>query len=118
MGRKTFDSIGRVLPGRGTIVITRDKTWLHPGACTAYSEADALEKLNLTGTRGFVVGGSSIYDAFRPIVAEVWLTKVWSQATGDTQITPVGDDFALVECMRISNANEDSVPTEFQRWVR
>lgn len=118
MGRKTFDTIGRVLPGRTTIVITSDKTWSHPGICSANSITETLEKLNSTGSKGFVVGGSSIYAVFKPMVDEVWWTKVWSQATGDTQISLIWDDFVLVECMRISKTKEDSVPTELQRWVR
>ena len=118
MGRKTFDSIGRVLPGRTTIVITRDKTWRHPGVYSANSITETLQKLQSTRRKGFVVGGSSVYEVFRTIVTEVWLTKVWSQAIGDTHIALVSDDFALVECMRISKAKEDSAPTELQRWVR
>jgi dihydrofolate reductase len=118
MGRKTFDSIGRVLPGRTTIVVTRDKTWCHPGVYSANSITDTLQKLHSTGRKGFVVGGSSVYEVFRTIVAEIWLTKVWSQAIGDTHVALASDDFALVECMRISKAKEDSAPTELQRWVR
>lgn len=118
MGRKTFDSIGRVLPGRATIVITRDKTWRRPGVCSANSTTETLEKLHSMGAKGFVVGGSSVYEVFRPMVAEVWLTKVWSQAIGDTQMAHVWDDFALVACMRIPKTKEDSAPTELQRWVR
>ena len=118
MGRKTFDSIGRVLPGRATIVITRDKTWRRPGVCSANSTTETLEKLHSMGAKGFVVGGSLVYEIFRPMVAEVWLTKVWSQAIGDTQMALVWDDFALVECMRIPKTKEDSAPTELQRWVR
>lgn len=118
MGRKTFDSIGRALPGRSTIVITRDKNWRRSNVSTANSPSEALDKLCSTGMQGFVVGGSSIYRVFRPKVAEIWLTKVWSQETGDTQLEPIWDNFALVECMRLSKAKDDSVPTELQRWVK
>src|SRR3954471_23692829 len=56
MGRKTFDSIGRALPGRRNIVITRNAAWSHPGVETALSLDAALALLD--GERASIIGGS------------------------------------------------------------
>ena len=64
MGRKTFDSIGRPLPGRRTIVITRDPGWAHDGVEVARSVADALRLASeLRPETIFVAGGGEIYRA-------------------------------------------------------
>ena len=62
MGRKTFDSIGRPLPGRSTIVITRDPDWTHDGVEVARGVADALRLAGeLRPETIFVAGGGEIY---------------------------------------------------------
>ena len=68
MGRKTWDSIGRPLPGRASIVMTRDASWQAEGAITASSLADALQKgedwlqeQGSDGTRQILFGGGQIY---------------------------------------------------------
>ena len=62
MGRRTFDAIGRTLPGRTTIVLTRDPTWTYPEVITAEGPDQALR---LAAQRGqgdpFVVGGGELY---------------------------------------------------------
>jgi dihydrofolate reductase len=63
MGRKTFESIGKPLPGRRTIVLTRDATWQHDGCETAHSLAQALKLAESTPERHpFIVGGANVYE--------------------------------------------------------
>jgi dihydrofolate reductase len=63
MGRKTFESIGRALPGRRTIVLTRDATWQHDGCETAHSLEQALKLAESTPERQpFIVGGANVYE--------------------------------------------------------
>jgi dihydrofolate reductase len=63
MGRKTFESIGKPLPGRRTIVLTRDSTWRHDGCETANSLAKALQLAGTTPERHpFIVGGANVYE--------------------------------------------------------
>ena len=74
MGRKTFESIGRPLPGRRTVVLTRDRGWSAPGAEVAHSWPEAL--LTAGDQEVFVVGGGQVYaDAIawadRLVVSEV-----------------------------------------------
>jgi dihydrofolate reductase len=62
MGRKTFDSIGKALPGRRTIVLSRDKKWQHEGCESAQSLSSALAMAKSTPEReAFIVGGATVY---------------------------------------------------------
>lgn len=83
MGRKTFDSIGRALPGRRTIVITRSREWHHEAVETAHSFAEALS-LAGPGDEVFVVGGGEIYAEAMPYAVRMVLTEVDRSPQGDT----------------------------------
>jgi dihydrofolate reductase len=74
MGRKTFDSIGRALPGRRNIVITRNAAWAHPGVETALS-LDAAVAL-LGGERASIIGGAQIFNEALPIADEMIVTNI------------------------------------------
>ena len=83
MGRKTWDSIGRPLPGRASIVLTRDKSWSAEGAIAVSSLAEAFDKgkdwLQEQGQgedRLILFGGGQIYDLGLPLCQEIELTKV------------------------------------------
>ncbi|GAA4124956.1 dihydrofolate reductase [Knoellia locipacati] len=82
MGRKTFDSIGRALPGRRTIVITRQADWRHPDVETVHSLDDAL---GLAGPVGevFVAGGGEIYAQAMPFAHRLLITEVEQEPEGD-----------------------------------
>ena len=78
MGRRTWESIGRPLPGRANIVITRQPDWAAPGCEVAHSLAEAL---TLAATRSggelvCVIGGGEIYQAALPAADVVYLTEV------------------------------------------
>lgn len=75
MGRKTWDSIGRPLPGRKSIVITRNPGWQVVGAERADSLAAALE-LASTAPQAFVIGGGQIYALALPLADELLLTEI------------------------------------------
>ena len=83
MGRKTFESIGRVLPGRRTIVITRQQGWSHPGVETAHSLPEALS-LAGPGDEVFIVGGGEVYAEAMPFAQRMVLTEVDESPEGDT----------------------------------
>jgi dihydrofolate reductase len=118
MGRKTFDSIGRPLPGRETIVLTRQPDWSHAGVRRAASPAEAMAQLDDLAITGYVVGGAEIYRLMFPQVGRIWLTRVWSATAGDTRIELPLEEFRLVEVSRLPQTARDSVPTELQKWVR
>jgi dihydrofolate reductase len=75
MGRKTFDSIARPLPGRQNIVITRDKKWSYAGVDCAHSPEEAIS-LAGGGHELFVIGGGEIYSLFIALARKLELTEV------------------------------------------
>lgn len=82
MGRKTYDSIGRPLPKRRNIVLTRDPGWSAPGVEVIHSPDD-LFHLGLQGDV-FIIGGSTVYDAFLPRLDEILVSRVHHLYPGDT----------------------------------
>jgi dihydrofolate reductase len=88
MGRKTFDSIGRVLPGRRTIVVTRQPDWRHAGVETAHSLSEAL---SLAGPADevFVCGGGQVYAEAMPWAHRLLITEVEQAPDGDVRFPPI-----------------------------
>ncbi|QDT02876.1 Dihydrofolate reductase type 3 [Rubripirellula lacrimiformis] len=116
MGRKTYDSIGRTLPGRRTIVVTRSSQWSAAGVDRASSPDEAIQMA--VGQPIYVVGGAEIYRQLLPKCQEVWLTRVWSSVVGDTQLSIDLSDFRVLEQTRVPSSPRDEVPTEFIRLFR
>jgi dihydrofolate reductase len=85
MGRKTFDSIGRPLPGRRTIVVTRDEAWRNEGVTTAATVEQALADAARLAPEAtvFVAGGGEIYRAAWPLIDRLEITEVDLEPTGD-----------------------------------
>lgn len=94
MGRKTFESIGRPLPHRTTIVLTRG-AFRHPGVQTIAR----LEQLDLAHERRevFICGGAQVYAHALPHCADLYLTLVKREVEGDTFFPPFEHRFELVE---------------------
>ena len=84
MGRKTFESLPGLLPGRRHIVITRDPHWRTEGAEIA---RDADEALAMAGPgRVSVIGGAEIFGLFMPAADAIELTEIHSEVEGDTRL--------------------------------
>jgi len=86
MGRKTFESIGRLLPGRTSIVITRQSHYDAHGALIA-SDLDRALQLADDGTEVFIIGGAEIYRQAIDRVDRLYLTRVHAKIDGDTYFT-------------------------------
>ena len=82
MGRKTWDSIGRPLPQRRNIVITRNAAWQAAGAEAAASLTDALASVS-SEPQVFVIGGAQIYAQALPLADELALTEIDADFEGD-----------------------------------
>ena len=82
MGRKTFDSLPGLLPGRRHVVLTRDRNWSAEGAEVAGSVGEALDLAR--GERISVIGGAEIFDLFLPLADRIELTEVLEDVPGDT----------------------------------
>lgn len=76
MGRKTYESIGRPLPDRHNIVITRQPTYNAPGCTVVKSVVDALKAVAAEETEVFIFGGATIYELALPLVSRLYLTII------------------------------------------
>jgi dihydrofolate reductase len=83
MGRATYDSIGRPLPGRTTIVLTRDPAWSADGVLVAHSLDDGLALAGDQPGETFVVGGTQVYEQALPLATHQVLTEVHLAPDGD-----------------------------------
>lgn len=84
MGRKTFDSLGKPLPGRAHIVVTRDAAYALPeGVHRALSPAEALRRAAAMDRKVFVIGGGEVFAAALPQATEVLATLVFHPFAGD-----------------------------------
>lgn len=88
MGRKTFDAIGRPLPGRTNIVVTRDRSWGRPGVLVAHS-LDAAFAAAGDAPEVMVIGGAQLYAECLPLADRVQLTCVHANPEGDTRFPPL-----------------------------
>lgn len=107
MGRRTFESLPGLLPGRRHIVITRDRDWSAPGALAVHSPGEALQAAQADYVS--VIGGAEIFAAFEPIAAAVELTEIDEDVEGDT-ILPPFDPASWREETRIAHAAADGRP--------
>jgi len=85
MGRKTYESIGRLLPGRTTVIVTRQKDYSVAGAKIAHTLEQAVA-LCAGDSEIFVIGGGELYRAAMPLADRIYLTVVDAQPAGDTQM--------------------------------
>ena len=86
MGRKTYESIGRALPGRLNIVITRDDQYSLEDATVVHSPEEALALANEQDTQEvMIIGGGNIYQQFLPQASTLYLTFIDLDVAGDTQ---------------------------------
>ena len=105
MGRKTFESFGKPLPGRRHIVLTRDAGWRDEGAEVAPSPAKALA---MTAPDAWVIGGAEVFALLLPHCGRVELTEVHAHFEGDTVMPPLGLEWR--ECAREEHAAADGRP--------
>lgn len=117
MGRRTFESIGRPLPGRPNIVVTRDRSRQWPGVEVAHDVEAALalaqrqaERLGVDEI--LVIGGAALYRAVLPRAERIYLTLVHESVEGDT-LFPDYDPAAWRETAREECADIHRVPVSF-----
>ncbi|MES2104393.1 MAG: dihydrofolate reductase [Pseudomonadota bacterium] len=97
MGRKTFDSIGRALPNRRNIVISRNSAWQHAGVECVHSLQDAVQLV--AGTEAFVIGGTQIYQQALPLADKLIVTEIHQRFDCDAFFPEISKD-AWVETSR------------------
>jgi len=100
MGRRTFDSIGKALPGRETMVLTRGD-FSHPDV-TVIQSLDEVAPL-LKGRTAFIAGGAQIYEQALPLCSDLFLTIVQREVEGDVFFPAFEDSFEEVAVVRAEN---------------
>jgi len=91
MGRKTFESLPGLLPGRRHIVLTRDTAWQAEGAETAATIDDALALADAETVA--IIGGAAVFEAFLPRAHRVELTQIHADYEGDTFMPELGPEW-------------------------
>ncbi|UVI40070.1 dihydrofolate reductase [Qipengyuania spongiae] len=93
MGRKTFESLPGLLPGRRHIVLTRSDAWRADGAEVVGSPTEALAAAGHGEVA--VIGGAAVFDLFLPRCERVELTQIHAEYAGDVLMPPLGDEWTL-----------------------
>ncbi len=107
MGRKTFESLPRLLPGRRHIVVTRDREWTAEGAEVVHSVEAALAKA--AASRISVIGGAEIFAHLLPLASRIELTEIHAEVEGET-LMPAPDPERWVEASREHHPAQDGQP--------
>lgn len=90
MGRKTYESIGKPLPGRTSIVVTRNKNYQAEGCIIANTLEEAIEKAKQAGeTEAFVIGGAELINDATQIADTIYLTEVKAVFDADVYMKPI-----------------------------
>jgi dihydrofolate reductase len=113
MGRKTFESIGKPLPGRQNIVLSRDSAWAAPGVTVVPNLAEAVAAAGLDPRARadgiMVIGGAQIYAEALPSATRIELTEVDAEPVGDT-VLPAFDPARWREVAREAHAADGERP--------
>lgn len=121
MGRKTAESIGRALPGRRCLVLTRDASWGLAGMERVGSVEEALEVAAAGGASTlFVAGGEGVYAAFMAQADALYLTRVEASAAGDAFFPPWegAGPWSAEVVERVEAGAEDEAASFFEIWRR
>ena len=116
MGRKTWQSIGRPLPGRRNIVVTRNPRFEAAGAETAPDLASALARV-ADAPKVYVVGGASLYAAALPLADELVLTEIDADFEADTYFPP-WDRRQFRQTARADHHSPDGLAYSFVTYTR
>ncbi|MEL6088620.1 dihydrofolate reductase [Bartonella schoenbuchensis] len=124
MGRKTWDSLGRPLPGRTNIVITRNRTFTAEGAVIAHSLPQACDIAEEVATQNgadavFIIGGGEIFKQGLMIAHKIFLTEIFASIAGDS-FFPIFDKekWTIIETQYIPQGDKDNYPTRFVIYER
>lgn len=120
MGRKTFDSIGKALPGRKSIVITRNNDWQNEGVYVVHSIEEAVQKAEGYGVKEiFVIGGAEIFKTALPDANRIYLTRIHQNFDGDVYFPEISQDKWQLTSSRFCEADEKNAYNHtYQVWER
>ena len=114
LGRKTFESIGKPLPGRDTVVITRSEGWHYPGVRVAHSIDEALHYAS-SDNYPYVGGGAQIYAMALPLAKQIHLTRVHTTIQGDVLFPEIDpEEWELTSEKKFPANAHDEYATTYQ----
>jgi dihydrofolate reductase len=118
MGRKTFESIGRLLPGRTTVVVTRQVDYDLPGAVVVHDLGQAI-RLVQHEDEAFVIGGGQVFAQVLPLVDRLYLTLVHASVDGDVRFPEFDEDqWQLIQQQRFGADVHDDHDFSFRVYHR
>jgi dihydrofolate reductase len=118
MGRRTWESIGRPLPGRRMIVLSRDPAYHAPGCALAQSLEEALAQAGVADEL-MVIGGAALYQQTLPLVERLHLTRIDADVAGDVRFPEWNEHDWRLAWEEAHPADADHAwPYRFQRWER
>ena len=113
MGRRTFESIGKPLPGRHNIVLTRTSGWTAPGVTVAPNLAEAIAAAGMDPRARpdalMVIGGAAVYAETLPLARRVYLTEVHAEPEGDVILPPFASE-TWAEVERVDHGADGATP--------
>lgn len=92
MGRNTFESIGRPLPGRENIVITRNSSYQHEGIHTVQNMEEAIQLARSFHSDVMVIGGASLFKEQLPLADTLFITEIHAEFEGDTYFPKISEN--------------------------
>ena len=116
MGRKTFESLPKVLPNRHHIIITRDKNFkVDSEAVTIINDiSDVISKFKDTEEEVFIIGGGEIYKTLMPYTKKLYLTRVYKDFEGDTTFPSINyDEWKIINKSEIKVNPKDNLNYDF-----
>ncbi len=116
MGRKTFESIGRSLPGRVTVILTRDQDYRAQGCLTAHTLQAAIDACG-DDPEVFCVGGAELYAQVLPLADRLYLTEIQADFAGDAYF-PAFDSQLWQESSREHHVSADGLDYDFVIYER
>jgi dihydrofolate reductase len=118
MGRKTFESVSKILPGRFNIVITTQTDWSFEGVIVATSLQDAIAKAESTNCKeAFIIGGGEIYKQSMDIATTIYLTRVHTTIEGDTFFPTIDESkWQLIDNNHFEKDAKHVYDYSFQKW--
>jgi dihydrofolate reductase len=120
MGRKTFESIGKPLPGRKSIVITHNRNWKQSGAEVVHSVDEAIRKAEAYAVKEiFVIGGAEIFVSALPDANRIYLTRIHHRFEGDTFFPAINEsEWGMRSEKKCAPDDKNLYSHSFQVWER
>ena len=115
LGRKNYEDIGRPLPNRVNLVLSRNAAFEAPGCTVVRDMEQALKIAEQSGEEElFIIGGARVYESAMPMATKLYLTKVHAEIDGDVKMPSLGEGWKLLSEEYIGKSEKDDYETTFQ----